>query len=117
MKYELFTEVKDGVITRNRKAMRDILKCFEGQSIKITIEKKKKQRSNSQNRYYWGCLVPYWKELILQEWGELWTKEQTHEFLKMNFGSIEGWKYTANQNVPQAPQQAVNDDDDDDLPF
>jgi hypothetical protein len=36
----------------------DFLKQFAGKSVKVTVEKWKKQRSLNQNSYYWGCVLP-----------------------------------------------------------
>ena len=35
----------------------DFLKQFAGKSVKVTVEKWKKQRSLNQNNYYWGCVL------------------------------------------------------------
>lgn len=86
MKHTITTEVKNGKLTRNRKMIMDVIASFEGKVITITIQKKRKQRSNPQNKYYWGLIVPIWRNLLLNEWGEVHTNESTHEFLKMNFG-------------------------------
>lgn len=86
MKHTITTEVKNGKLTRNRKMIMDVIASFEGKVIEITIQKKRKRRSNPQNRYYWGVIVPIWRNLLLNEWGEVHTSESTHEFLKMNFG-------------------------------
>jgi hypothetical protein len=86
MKHTITTQVTNGKLTRNRKLIKDVLATFEGKEITLTIQKKRKQRSTFQNRYYWGLIVPMWKKLLLEEWGEVHTSESTHEFLKMNFG-------------------------------
>lgn len=86
MKHTITTEVKNGKLTRNRKLIMDVIASFDGKVIEITIQKKRKQRSNPQNRFYWGLIIPIWRNLLLNEWGEVHTNESTHEFLKMNFG-------------------------------
>ena len=86
MKHTITTEVKNGKLTRNRKLIMDVIASFDGKVIEITIQKKRKQRSNPQNRFYWGVIIPIWRNLLLNEWGEVHTNESTHEFLKMNFG-------------------------------
>jgi hypothetical protein len=85
MKYEITSEVNQGRLTRNRKQIKDVLSHFEGKVISIYIQRKKKRRTTPQNRYYWGVIIPMWQELLLTEWGEHYSKEATHEFLKMNF--------------------------------
>ena len=86
MKHVIITEVRNGKLTRNRKLITEVLQSFEGKTLQLTIERFRNKRSNSQNKYYWGLIIPIWRELIKNEWGEVWSKEDTHEFLKMNFG-------------------------------
>lgn len=52
---------------------------LEGQEIQFLIEKRKKQRSNDQNAYYWGVIV----EMLADEFG--YTKDEMHEALKWQF--------------------------------
>jgi hypothetical protein len=57
-----------------------------GETYKFKFSKPRKgNRSNRQNRYYWGVIVAYWKDLLYSEWGEHYSIEETHEFLKVNF--------------------------------
>lgn len=44
----------------------------------------KKQRSNNQNKYYWGCVLPR----ISEHTG--FTIEESHEVMKYRF--LKGWK-------------------------
>lgn len=46
------------------------------------------RRSNPQNRYYWGLVIPMVQEGIKQLGTDL-TKEECHEFLKARFNSEE----------------------------
>ena len=57
---------------------------FEGKVVTIDVKLYKAKRSNNQNSYYWSVIVPLWKQILADEWGELRTLEQTHEFLKYN---------------------------------
>ena len=50
------------------------------------LKKKRRNRSNPQNSYYWGAVVPICRE-ILKDMGYLFTNEHTHEFLKANFNT------------------------------
>lgn len=54
----------------------------------LTIEKKKKKRSNEVNRYWWGCIIPIIQRGLHDTGNEL-TKEEVHEFLKSNFNFTE----------------------------
>lgn len=108
MKLEIYTEVLNGSITRNRKALKDALNQFDGVSIKITIEKKKRNRSNPQNRYYHGVIVTSWQQLLRDEWGEIYSKEETHQFLKMNFGCDEQVNYETGEVLRKPRSTTVN---------
>ncbi len=85
MKYEIRSNVENGILKRNRNLLIDAIKSFEGQNVIVTIEKAKKKRSNPQNAYYWGVLIGITIEAIKNEWGEIWSIEKTHEFLKTKF--------------------------------
>lgn len=85
MKIEYTAKVKDGKMTLiNRKFFDKELENFEGQTVTVTIEKKKHKRSDQQNKYYWGVVVPIVTEGI-KETGEIVTTDQVHEFLKFTF--------------------------------
>jgi hypothetical protein len=49
----------------------------------------RKQRSNNQNAYYHGVIVSIWQNILLTEWGDHYSKQETHEFLKYNCNYIE----------------------------
>lgn len=85
-KISITTEIVHGKFQRNRNRIMLAVRAFEGKTVELTIRRATKQRSNSQNRYYWGVIVPIWQDLLLKEWGELRNKEYTHEFLKANCG-------------------------------
>jgi len=61
---------------------------FEDGDYVLTIEKKSKKRSLSQNAYYWGVVVPLVKK-GLNDVGYRMTTETTHDYLKTNFNIIE----------------------------
>lgn len=50
-----------------------------GKRVEVTVEKLKHPRTNSQNRYYWGCVV----HEIAKHTGH--DPEQIHELLKLRF--------------------------------
>ena len=48
--------------------------------------KKKNNRSNQQNKFYWGCLLPLVKQgLIDQGYNEVKTNDDAHEVIKALF--------------------------------
>lgn len=88
-KISIISDVNNGNLKRNRGEITNDLKSFEGKTIKLTIEKFANKRSNNQNSYYWFVVIPILKDAILNEWGEVWSKEKTHEFCKMQFNYFE----------------------------
>jgi len=89
-KIETNGQIKNGVLyISNRKMFDTALSLLPDCHVSVTVKKKYKQRSNSQNAYYWGVIVECWKEILLSEWGEITTAEETHIFLKSNFNSVD----------------------------
>lgn len=88
-KVQIQTTVIGGRFKRNRNIVLDAIKSFEGSDLVLTFEKPKKQRSNNQNAYYWGLLIPILQKSIKESWGEIWSKEKTHDFCKMQFNFTE----------------------------
>lgn len=84
MKYEITTSVENGVLKRNRNLIQDAIKSFEGKTITITIEKAKKKRSNPQNSFYWGIVLPIMQK-ALKDTGHLMSNNDVHELLKLRF--------------------------------
>jgi len=82
VKIKIDSTVVNGVLSRNRTPLANAVKQFNGQDITITVEKKRKVRSNYQNRYYWGVIVSLIQLAILESWGEKKTAQQIHELLK-----------------------------------
>lgn len=89
MKIEVTTSIQNGLFKRNRNIVLDAIKSFNGFDVVLTIAKVKKKRSNNQNAYYWGLLIPLTQNAIKTEWGEIWSKEKTHEFYKLHFNYVE----------------------------
>ena len=75
------------VLPHRSQLISDIAKFEDGDYV-LTIEKKKKKRSLSQNAYYWGVVVPLVKK-GLNDVGYRMTTETTHDYLKTNFNIIE----------------------------
>ena len=55
------------------------LNSLEGQNVTVRVEKKKKQRSLSQNKWYWGVCV----EILADFCG--YSADEMHESLKEKF--------------------------------
>lgn len=85
MKIEILTSVSNNVFKRNRNLILEAIKSFNGKEVIVSFDKPKKKRSNPQNNYYWGVLVPLTQKAILDTWDEVWSITKTHEYLKENF--------------------------------
>jgi hypothetical protein len=84
MKYEIRTNVINGNLKRNRNLILNALEAFEGQEVILTIQKAKKRRSNPQNSFYHGVVIPIMQQ-CLKDAGYLMTNESVHEMLKLRF--------------------------------
>jgi len=83
MKVEIFSTVHDGNLKRNRPLIKKAISSFEGKNVTITIERTKKKRTNPQNRFYWGVVVPLIRQ-GLNDLGHYFTDSQAHEFIKQH---------------------------------
>jgi hypothetical protein len=104
MKITIETSVINGLFKRNRNLVLNAIKSFEGKNVLITFNKAGKKRSNSQNAYYWGVLIPIMQKCISESWGEIWDKEKTHFFFKMHFNTVEKVNESTGEvvNVPKS---------------
>jgi len=78
MKYEIRSNVENGILKRNRNLLIDAIKSFEGQNVIVTIEKAKKKRSNPQNNFYWGVCLPIIQYGFKDATGEFRTTKNIH---------------------------------------
>lgn len=89
MKAQVITSIHNGKFKRNLNTVLDIVKQFNGMEVLLTFEKPKKKRTTPQNAYYWGLLIPLTQSAIKESWGEVWSKDKTHEFYKLHFNYLE----------------------------
>jgi hypothetical protein len=59
-----------------------------GREIVLSLKVKRKMRSNPQNGYYWTVVVPMVTEAI-NSYGNEYSNDETHEFLKSRFNNRE----------------------------
>lgn len=59
----------------NAARFRDYLRSLDGKQVVVTVQRKTTQRSNKQNNYYWGAILP----LIAEHIGE--SVEETHHLM------------------------------------
>ena len=104
-KIEVISKVENGKLTRNRTEVERAIKSFEGKHIVITIERKRKKRSNQQSRWYYGVAV----ELVrmrLRELGTILSKDDTHTLIKLAIGKID--YDLIYQDIPSVHGEALN---------
>lgn len=78
MKVEILTSIANGVFKRNRNLVLDAIKSFEGVEVRITLEKLKKKRSNNQNAFYWGVVIPLIQNGLKEATGEFRSADNIH---------------------------------------
>src|SRR4051812_17833035 len=85
---QFFSKVEQGHLEKGiRESIAKALQSLNGKFAKITIEERKKTRSQSQNAYYWGCVIPPIVNMF-NEQGNNVDAEQVHEFLKDEVGKL-----------------------------
>ena len=89
MKIKINSRVEGGKLVSNRNTLNKAICEHEGKDITITVERKRKTRSNPQNRYYWSVIVELIRLGLKDSWGERKTREEVHEFLKARFNFTE----------------------------
>lgn len=70
--------IRNSQIT-NKAAVRKLFDLEDG-SYAVEV-KKSKRRSNPQNAYYWGCVIPLVKH-GLKDLGHNWSEDDVHDVLK-----------------------------------
>jgi hypothetical protein len=84
MKYEIYSFVKNGKIQQNKNILIDAINSFEGKVILITIEKRKNKRTNLQNAYFHGIVLPL-VFFALKDIGYAMPLEDVKDLLKLKF--------------------------------
>jgi hypothetical protein len=85
MKESFTTHIENGRFTHVPKGL---INQFESKRIKVTIESEK-NRSLKQNKYYFGVVITFCQDGILETQGERVSIEQAHSFLKYNCNYLE----------------------------
>lgn len=78
MKINITTSIVNGVFKRNRNLVLQAIQSFNGKEVVITFSKPKKSRSNNQNSYYWGVVLPLVQKGLLDATGELRSNDNIH---------------------------------------
>lgn len=87
MKLTYTGEIKEGKLKiTNRKGFDEDMFSLDGKQVVINIEKKKSKRSDAQNRYWWGVVIPIVKQGLKDAgFQDYRTGESVHELLKYKF--------------------------------
>lgn len=85
-KIELIGRIDDaGKLTVfHRDALNRWVRTHRDSQVVLSISTKVKRRSNPQNAYYWGVIIPMVQE-AMNSFGNDFDAEEVHEFLKKEF--------------------------------
>ena len=78
MKIEIITSIENNIFKRNRNLVLNAIQYFNGKNVVISFSKVKKSRSNEQNRFYWGVVIPLIQNGLLEATGELRSADDIH---------------------------------------
>ena len=93
---KLHTRILNGKIPQySRNEIKNFLEKNEGKEISIEIKKISYQRSNPQNKFYWGVWIPIIQQALSELSGELVSIEETHNIIKINCN----YKEIVNENT------------------
>jgi len=83
---ETHFRMQDGqMVMKEKGRFFDLIRGLKNGLYSITIEQVYGARSNPQNRYYWGVVIPAFVKGVSEEWGEQISQEEAHETLKNQF--------------------------------
>jgi hypothetical protein len=78
MKIEIITSIENNIFKRNRNLVLNAIKYFNDKEVVISFSNLKRSRSNSQNKFYWGVVIPLIQNGLLEATGELRSSDNIH---------------------------------------
>lgn len=79
---KFFSRVTNGKLAEGVSiTLRELIKKMEGKNLVITVKEQGKRRSDKQNAFYWGVVIPLVKQLF-EGAGTTCTPEDVHCYLK-----------------------------------
>jgi len=88
MKQHVYSRITNGHLSEEAELrFLTILATNEGKDCRVTVERKRKQRSMSQNAYYFGVVIPL-VQAMLVDYGNDVDPEEVHAFLKEHVGKL-----------------------------
>jgi len=85
--YEILGQISDDLshfTFSNWKAFAKIFKDFKGKDLLLKVSIHRKNRSNRQNRYIWGVVVPTVQAWFKETAGESYEREEIYTWLRTN---------------------------------
>lgn len=80
---EFLSKIENGKLSfLNENKVKSFISSMEGRDVVINIKKHKKNRSNAQNRWYWGIALKKITQDLYNIQGELFSKEEIHAYHK-----------------------------------
>jgi len=61
-----------------KRMRKELAGSFRGRGIEVTVRRKRKRRSNDQNAYYWGVVIPYVLRAFIHLGNDLQEGSQEH---------------------------------------
>ncbi len=112
----IITVEPDGTIgDKSMNLLRVLLRAFAGKDVSLTAKRYAKQRSNPQNRYYYGVVLPI-VVTFFKSYGNDVSPEEVHEYLKREVGGLvkdivlpDGSEYRVTQSSTEADKLAWED--------
>lgn len=80
IKINLTARVKDGKLIINNADLARLIQVFDGKDVAITANLPRIKRTDRQNRWYWGAIVPFVRR-IYSDAGMDYSAAQIHDFL------------------------------------
>lgn len=80
--HKYFSRVTNGKLSDGVSiTIRQLIASMEGKNLVITVKEQGKRRSDQQNAFYWGVVIPAVKQMF-EDAGTPCTPEDIHSFLK-----------------------------------
>jgi len=84
-KIVLSCKVINGKLTNNvSNDIKQFIIANEGKFIELSLQRKRSKRSDLQNKFYWGAIIPIIQNAF-KDLGYRITKEETHDILREKF--------------------------------
>src|SRR5574343_1605995 len=79
-------DIQNGKLILNDKdKFNRLINKYKNQSVYVIIEKALPKKTDPQNKYYWGVVVEHEVKAFEDATGDVYTKEDLHEFNKSKF--------------------------------